>query len=327
AGPSPRDPHGRKARAYSFAALVRIAGGAGDHEEVLRLLAEEAGVEAPDRCALGIALEEDLTAVARDAGGAVVGRYLPRRPAVEIDPAALVPGDIAGALAGCELVDVLARPPVHGMPGLLGPEVAWRYLGHRRSRAGRGAGPRRRVVIADPIPPAELHLPRLAGWRGEPGDVELRGPAATPSAVAAALSGASEIEIHAHGLVHPGMEDAAFLALSPDADGRFALTASRVRRLDLAGAPLVLLGACRATRSRSNLHARWSLPAAFVEAGASAVIASSEPIPDAQAADFFAAVRRRISEGQAAAAAVRDERMDRRDRPGGAWVDRVLVFE
>jgi hypothetical protein len=44
------------------------------------------------------------------------------------------------------------------------------------------------------------------------------------------MATAAYVELHVHGLVDLGRAEASFLALSPDPDGRFALTAA-----DLAG--------------------------------------------------------------------------------------------
>ena len=143
----------------------------------------------------------------------------------------------------------------------------------------------------------------------------------------AELSSATEIELHVHGLVDLGLADSSLLVLSADPDGDYALTARRVRAAKLSGAPVVLLAACHAAQESAALHAPWSLPVAFLEAGARAVLASPAEIPDAQAAPFFDAVLARIRSGQEPAAALRDERLTFRTRPGGAWVDRVLAFE
>jgi len=60
---------------------------------------------------------------------------------------------------------------------------------------------------------------------------------------------------------------------------------------------------------------------------ARAVFAAQSEIPDAQARDFFDALRSRMRRGAPAAQALRDERQSWRDRPGGRWAEGILLFE
>ena len=60
-----------------------------------------------------------------------------------------VSSEALGVLQGCEKVEVLARPPLHGRAGLLPPELAWSY----RTRAGEDprapSGKARHLVVKD----------------------------------------------------------------------------------------------------------------------------------------------------------------------------------
>jgi CHAT domain-containing protein len=179
------------------------------------------------------------------------------------------------------------------------------------------------VVIADVEPPASLELPRLSSW-STPADA-LTGANATPSHVLAAIGGAGEAIIHAHGLVD--QLDASFLALSPDASGAYTLTTRDVRAAAFSTSPLVILAACRASHAAPVLHQPWSLPAAFVFAGASAVVASTAPIPDADANAFFDDFTRRVRSGQSAAVALRDSRNAWLGQGRGEWVRDLIVFD
>ena len=323
------DQLGQKARAYSFGALVLEAARSGNFEEALRLLAQEQRVELPRACVFGVGVgDERFFAVASGADGRISGFYddQNREPMDRFVPRATAAQN--AALQGCAEVAVLARPPLQGRAALLGPEIAWGFGAGQASHAGsRGT----RLIVSDVEPPASLTLPRLRTW-GEPqarenGAVELRGAQATPSRVLAEMQHASEIEIHAHGFVDLALSDASLLALSPDPDGAWALSAAQVRAHPLAGHPLVILGACRAATGAPQLHAPWSLPAAFREAGASAVLASRADIPDAQAREFFDAVLAGARGGKPIAVALRDARVQFRSRPGGGWVDSVLLFQ
>jgi hypothetical protein len=117
------------------------------------------------------------------------------------------------------------------------------------------------------------------------------------------------------------------LVLSPDEDGNFGLSATELEREHLAGRPLVLLAACETTHTAPYLHEIWSLPGAFLRAGARGVVASAVPIPDADASRFFAGVRSRLAAGRPLVEAVRNERMAWLERPGRDWVRGVIVFE
>jgi hypothetical protein len=246
------------------------------------------------------------------------------RERVDEPAASLVPAAIVAALRDCPQVDVIAFAPHHGSP-LLPADLAWRFVSQGREQAAPTG--EKRLIVADPVPPAALGLPRLAEWPGtSEGALRLTGAAATPSRVLAEMASATDVEIHAHGLVNSD-SDTSSLALSPEPDGDFALSARELTGVTLAGRPLVVLAACETTETAPYLHELWSLPAALVSAGASAVLASAAPIPDRDAAAFFTAVRRRIAGGASIAAAVRDERMAWIARDARSWTRDVVVFE
>ncbi|WAS94005.1 CHAT domain-containing protein [Nannocystis punicea] len=324
------DPHALKAVSFSYASLVFDAAAQGDHAAALDLLAEEVGAAAPRSCALGLAVDHERGySVAIDASGAAIGRLVTRTAPVGADEA-LVPADAIAALRTCPEVAVFARPPLAGRPGLLPPEIAWSYhVGHRSLQTGskKHVPSDIHVVVADAAAPAALNLPRLSPWTGEKDAATrvLTGAEATPSRVLQALPDAGEIEFHVHGLVDLAVSDASFLALTPDADGRHALTAGQLRGASLQARPIVILGACHAGQVAPYLHEAWSLPVAFLEAGARVVIASPAPVQDREAGPFFAAVRARIRQGASPAVAVRDERVQQ--GPGAEWALHVLVFE
>jgi hypothetical protein len=128
--------------------------------------------------------------------------------------------------------------------------------------------------------------------------------------------------------VNPAQADTAALVLAPDAEGRFALSATELRATKLEGAPVVTLAACRASSVAPYLHEPWSLPRAFLEAGARAVVAAPVELPDAEARTFFSALTERLRAGQSPATAVRDERVRfLAVQPRASWVRTVLVFD
>lgn len=328
---SREDVNARKAHTASYTSLLLDAGRAGDFDAALALFAEEQGLPVPARCSLAVAVDDERTLlVARGPGGEVRGHSDSGRTEPFQSAEGLVPEALREVLRPCEHVLVLARPPVHGHAGLLPPELAWSYhVGHPARPSAPPTAPRH-LVVADVEPPAGLGLPRLNAWapgEADAGRVVLSGASATPGRVLAEMADATEIELHAHGLINPEVADASLVVLSPEPDGRYALTAREVRGQKLRGAPVVILGACRAAHTAPFLHEPFSLPVAFVEAGARAVFAATVDLPDAEAGRFFEAVRSRIRAGAAPAAALRDERLQWLQRPGSDWVRHVLLFE
>ncbi|MFP2934173.1 CHAT domain-containing protein, partial [Pyxidicoccus sp. 3LG] len=195
-----------------------------------------------------------------------------------------------------------------------------------------GSGPGRHLVVSHVVGPPSLRLPLLdvleAPRVPDPMRLELRGPQATPSRVLEAMVDASEVELHAHGMFSPAVSDASLVVLTPELDGRYALTADSVRKLQLRRAPLVMLVTCSAAKTAPYLHEPFSLPVAFIEAGASAVLASTVEIPDS-AGGFFESVRELVRGGMRPSKALRSARARwLKDHPGDAsWLPHVLLFE
>ncbi|WP_267968046.1 CHAT domain-containing protein [Myxococcus stipitatus] len=325
------DVNARKARVYSYTSLIMDAAKHGEHERALALFAEEQGLPVPERCTLGVTVDDERTAlVARDAGGHLLGHYASDRRRTLTSVEGLVPARFEDALRGCPRVDVLARPPVLGQAGLLSPDLAWTYRVSSRP-VPETPRPERRLVVADVSAPPSLRLPALRPWRSADADgpdvATLRGAAATPTHVLEAMREATEVQIHAHGVIDPSVADGSLLVLSPEEDGTYALTATDLQGQRLAGRPVVVLAACHAAHSARYFHETFGLPLAFVDAGARAVLAATQEIPDAEASEFFEPVLARIRAGVPAAIVLRDARQDWLRRPGGTWVAQVLLFE
>jgi hypothetical protein len=264
-----------------------------------------------------------------DVGGATGGVY-GSNPNV-LDVTTLVPTSVADRLRGCDHVEVLARAPVLGTGRLLPPELAWSYV--LTDQAAASAQPvehARRLVIANPEPPPELNLPALGPYpddSGAPGVTILRGRDATPSRVVLAMQDAAIIEFHTHGFLADDLFESSHLALSAQPDQHYTLTARDVAKVRLAASPLVILGACHAATSSRVLEGGRSLAEAFLRAGARAVIASPNAVPDLGAYAFFAAVRDRVRDGADPAVALRDERMRSLSRSrADTWMSDVVVF-
>ncbi|HEY8206554.1 MAG TPA: CHAT domain-containing protein [Myxococcaceae bacterium] len=320
--------HAEKAKAYSYTSLLMDAGKHGEWAQAIQLFAEELGTPAPAVCALGVSVDDERTLVVTHGPGVqLVGHYDQGRTAPLTGIAGLVPERVREALRGCASVQVFARPPVAGLPDLLPADVAWSYRVSRGTPAPP-ASPARRLLVTSTVPPAALHLaPLNAPAPAGPDWAVLRGEAATPERVLEAMKGATEIQIHAHGLVNPERSDASFIALSPGARGKYALTAGDLEKVRLVGRPVVLLAACYSATTARDLHQNHGLAAAFVHAGARVVLAATREIPDADAPRFFDGVLERIRGGQPAAVALRDARVAWTAAGGGRWVEQVLLFE
>jgi tetratricopeptide (TPR) repeat protein len=312
----------RKVRAYAHAGLAAEAGRRGDAAALVDRLAAEIGVAAPRRCVAAIVWDDGPLAVAvRDAKGEAAVHVEPRVASeAGLESAAAV----LARLDGCEVIDVIARPPHHGRPALLPRDLAWRYLtGPSHEPAARPGGPR--VVVADVPTRPGLELPRLQPWRGDSAGAEvIRGAAATPARVLAAMAGAAVIEIHAHGLQGSGAGGESVLMLAPGPRDAGFLAASDLAATRLTHAPLVILGACHGGAATANFHASSGLPAAFRRAGARTVLASTGPMPDADAGAVLDELRRRIEAGGEPAVLLRDLRMA---RARGDWVNQLIVFQ
>ena len=312
-------------RAWGFAIVIDRLAARAAWSDAVAVMSREVGVAPPTACALFASTDHGAwTLIALDAAGQPVGaRGAAAADTAALDTGALAPGVVA-ALASCPQVQVVARPPLHGQASLLPAARPWAFV--RGPATAPIVAAARTVVIGDALPPPSLGLPALAPLAVPAGTDALRAAAATPDAVLAALADATYAELHVHGQVDLAVADASFLALSPGADGTWSLTAGAVRKARLRAAPVVVLAACRAAVVAPFQHARWSLPDAFLAAGARAVIAPAVDIPDAEAGPFFDQIRARILGGEAPAVAVAAVRAAAVAR-GQAWAASVVVFE
>lgn len=325
----------RKVLAHGYGLLRIAAGEAKEWSQLFALTAEERSVAAPDHCALVIEVQDNRVAVAgRDAHGADSGASRRfdlhvRRPSpgLTLEELAQLTEPIARAVApGCARLSVFASYPLHGRTGWIPDDIAWAYSGGGTQHGPSGT---QGLVVRDVATPTSLGLPRLATWDDSvrPNDAELKGDAATPQRVLEAMQTASFVELHVHARVNPADADTAALVLAADDAGQFTLSAKTLGETRLKNDPVVLLAACRASTVAPFLHEPWSLPRAFLHAGASAVIAAPVDLPDAEARSFFRAVTDRVRAGQDAATAVRDERLHFLQQRHAPWVRTVLVFD
>ena len=319
----PDDRQVASARADAQAQLAVAAIAAGKPDTALDELARLSLATPAARCVVGWVEHLDQRGWAlKTATGEARGQLVSGPGSFQLPPDALT------SLSGCKVVSVYATGEVQGRAGLLPDDVAWAFRtgdgSNRDARAASGT----KLLVRNPRSPPDLKLPQLgfrdrgnlAGWE------VLEGGGATPSRVRDALRSAQLVDFEVHGYVDSEVPDGALLVLSEDQDGRYALSASEVSKLDLSAHPVVMLGACRAASVSRFREQPWSLPHSFMRAGARAVYAARTELPDAEVGDFFAAVERRLESGEAPAVALREERV-RWLREGRGWVRDVVVFD
>jgi cellulose synthase operon protein C len=336
----PDDDWSVSARLLIHLPLVSDAVARGNHRLAFTLFLAMLRVPWPtdDRCWLGLAVDgASATAVVRDRQ-TLLGEALPAEPLMRGGQVGLSAA-LSTALSRCREIAVLTIGELYGRPGLLPPEWAWAYAGPS-PRTGPATPPRLassrvRLVIADVPTPPELDLDPLAPWTAHPRPstelVYRGGPDATPTEILRRAPEADEIDFHVHGVLDRALSTAPYLVLAPDPGGRYALTAEAVRNVPLwRRSPVVLLAACEAARRGEGGRGSWSLPRAFLEAGARAVVAAPSDIPDAEAGAFFEEISDALDRAASAAAAVQQVR-HRHASPARAgrapWFDDIIVFE
>lgn len=128
-----------------------------------------------------------------------------------------------------------------------------------------------------------------------PGSAELSGEDATPSSIERASRGHSLLHFAVHGDSGGGAPEASYLVLAGE-DG--LLQVVDVLELSLgADMPVVLLSACKVGGVDGDGRGAIGLPWAFLEAGASAVIATSKRLDDRAAVDFSRAFYEAVGQG------------------------------
>jgi hypothetical protein len=236
------------------------------------------------------------------------------------------PSSTVPRLTGCSSVSVLASGWEHveqSMPA----DVAWTVrLAPPVSAEGSMGG--EQLLVRDVRPPPELQLPPL-GLQAARTSADwslLEGTEATPERVLRALRRARYAEFEVHGLIDADLPDGALLVLSEDSDRRYALSARDLEGETFSTRPIVMLGACRAAAGSTLRDESWSLPRAFLSAGARGVFAARVELPDAEVGAFFTGIRERLDRGAELSTALRDEKLAWMGK-GRTWVRDVLLFD
>lgn len=178
--------------------------------------------------------------------------------------------------------------------------------------------PRPGGLVAIGVGAFQSQLPALLNAEAEAGTVAaihsgraIHGPAATPQALRAAATTATMLHFSTHALANPDFPNLSWIALAPDpAHPNGLLFAHEIRRLDLRGVTLVFLSTCDGARGQlSRSEGAASLARAFLDAGATAVIASGWRIDDALAHSLSAAFHRDFAAGASASEALREAQL------------------
>jgi cellulose synthase operon protein C len=323
---------GDKARAHAFIGLIGDAASRAAYDEALRLTLALEGLPDPGGCLVAVAHHFIRTSVvARGPTGKLVGRFHPR--STEPPGEMVLPAEVRGVLAGCAAIPVVAPAPVCGAPHLLPADWAWAYAAAPRGGAPAAQGSIRRLVVSNVPSPASMHLPPLRRWRGaaRTGEeaIDLHGQQATPAAVLAAMTEADVIELHVHGIRDRTLTDAIALVLSAGdgSNDNAYLTPADLGKLTLRRHPLVLLGACQAARGAHYGPLASSLPAALLRAGAKLVLASPDPINDADAGPLLDEFQHQLATGLRPAVALQKVRASFLARHPAHWSRELVLFE
>ncbi len=302
-------------RGWGVTTLIDDAGSRAAWTEVMA-----AASAPPAACVVVASSDDDRVTIAIRTASTTSGQHsvVPVRAQATTS---LIAQPLIDTLAGCREIAVVALPPLHGRRDLLPPQLPWFFVGEAPPRPPV-QGRARSVEITD-ARPLDPTLPAI-GLRpsSRPFDVRISGAGATPTNVLAALRDATYAQLDVHGVLTAKEPEAAYLALSPEPGGAYALRADAVAAAKLTAHPVIVLAACRAAAVAPYLRQRWSLPDAFITAGASAVIAVDVAIPDADAGPVFDELHRRIAAGEQVEAAVAAVRAS----STAPWVQHLMVF-
>jgi cellulose synthase operon protein C len=313
-----------RVKAAAESTVMVDAGRRGQWKKMMELAAAAHRVPMPERCALAQAKDNfQLAVVVVSSSGTLAGVYsadIGDRYDWKVDAALL------DALAACEEVSVLAFPPWPSGEPPLPAALPWHFV-IAETPAARPSEPAGSVVIvANSEPPADQQLANLSPIRSTPTSATvLSGAAATLARVAAEAPRASLLEFHVH-TTRVAISDAPALALSESPTG-WALTAEAVSGWKLSARPVVLLADCSGAVPAAYDHVAWGLPAAFLRAGAHAVVAPLVDIPDGEGGEFFAQVREELRRDPDVAKVVARLRAGKIAEDPASWVRNVVVFQ
>lgn len=215
---------------------------------------------------------------------------------------------------------------LHGLPWTALPSVAGRsatvapsaavWLGEdawRPSRPAPATGPAVTVVAGPQLPGADEEVRRVAAQY--PTAQWLAGPAATTSAVVAALEGADVAHLAAHGSFRA---DSPLFSSVLLADG--PITVYELERLRRAPQTVVLASCDAAVNAVHVGDELVGTASALIGLGVRWVIAPVMPVPDGSTVTFMVALHQLMSAGRSPAAALAGARLDQDEAVAAAFI-------
>jgi CHAT domain-containing protein len=167
------------------------------------------------------------------------------------------------------------------------------------------------------LPSAEAEVRRLRSMHGDARLIS--GRLATKRAIVDALSQSELFHFAGHAQLAPSAPELSRLVLARAEGGLLEneLTAAEIAALRLERLQLVILSACGTSQANSTRDPSGNgLADAFMTAGVRAVIASAWQADDAATSALMEALHRRLSQGEAPAAALRDAQLELLRRNG-----------
>ncbi|NJO56120.1 MAG: hypothetical protein HC834_06940 [Rhodospirillales bacterium] len=304
----PSDVTARNTAAAIQQELALREGAQGNWEAALTLVAKQWQRSPSARCTASVSVADQRTLVLVYGNeGSVQGAYRADRSMADISKEQFIPDALQDLLQSCPQVSVLAPPLLNPHPDLLRPSIRWSFVSEQHP--DRKPGPvSAGSLLIDTVQRRTVHLIRADnGGKTPPLLVSsmLRGLEVTPIRVLAKLRVASRAFLFAQGVCHEG---ASALALTPDPAGE-KLTAALVRQQTLAGRPVIFLSRVPVAQHLGDLEEPWSLPSAFIEAGASLVITASQGEDDQALLEAVGRIAKALDGGKTAAQAVAEERL------------------
>ncbi|MCX4590463.1 CHAT domain-containing protein [Streptomyces sp. NBC_01549] len=175
--------------------------------------------------------------------------------------------------------------------------------------ASAAGGARHGLLAQDTL---EVHAAQVAAAMG--GHAVL-GAAATPRRLLGELADARYVHVAAHGAHNEWAPWYQCLFLSPDADNDGRVFAHDILQADLRGVELVTMSSCESALGRFDVNDNLrGLPAAFLSAGASAVIGCLWPVHPEVATEFFGTLYEHLARTSDRRAAFRAAQSAVRDR-------------
>jgi CHAT domain-containing protein len=260
--------------------------------------------------------------------------WLPSSPAA---PVVVIPHGPLALLPFAALEDDAGRPLAERYTLSFAPAAS--VYQHTRDKLGVGRGaPRRALIVADPLPPAESGMPRLP-WAGEEGrrvaerlrgtSVRiLTGPDASEAAVKREAAGCSLLHFATHGLIAPDRPLASSLLLGAGGGEDGYLRVDEVFDLDL-HAELVVLSGCSTGLGQLTGDGVIGLTRAFLYAGTPSVVVSQWDVSDRATALLMDRFYASLQQGESKAAALRAAQLATRRRFAhpALWAAFMLVGE